>query len=88
MRMGYLYHRSSATKKRKLAKKSFGGEKQKKERREKDLAEIAWLKKAYADSSVTINFLYLTTSPNDIAGQQVQERSWGVNVLQRRARNS
>jgi VWFA-related protein len=40
-----------------------------------DLEDI---KKAYADSSVTINFLYVTTSPNDIRGTQLQERSWDV----------
>ena len=36
------------------------------------------LKKAYADSSITINFLYLTTVPTDIARSQMEERSWDV----------
>jgi hypothetical protein len=36
------------------------------------------LKKTYADSSIAIHFLYLTTLPDDIAREQMQERNWDI----------
>lgn len=36
------------------------------------------LKKACADSQVTVSFLYLTTVPTDIGRDQMEERSWDV----------
>jgi VWFA-related protein len=36
------------------------------------------LKSAYADSTVTIHFLYLTTAPTDISRDQMEERQWDV----------
>jgi VWFA-related protein len=36
------------------------------------------LKSAYADSSVTIDFLYLTSVPTDISRDQMSERQWDV----------
>lgn len=41
-------------------------------------AAVDRLKKACADSSVTMNFLYLTTVPTDISRDQMEERSWDV----------
>ena len=36
------------------------------------------LRSAYADSSVTIDFLFLTTIPTDISRDQMEERQWDV----------
>jgi hypothetical protein len=42
--------------------------------------DIDRLKKAYADSSITIHFLYLTTRPNDMPITQMEEHSEDIYV--------